>query len=113
LPNCRACAPHHVPSARQDLGFVAAEYDQQLTVALEYLMEEDAAANRPFVAALVISKAQGGLPALGFFGYARRLGRFNGDPAGPEVAEYHATEFDAAVNFWGLTNEPLEQDNFG
>ena len=38
-------------------------------------MEEDAEADRPFIAALTISKARGGLPAPGFFGCDRRLGR--------------------------------------
>jgi hypothetical protein len=32
----------------------------QITVALELLMEEDAEAGRPFIAALVISKTRGG-----------------------------------------------------
>ena len=50
----------------------------QVTEALERLMEEDAAADRPFIAALAISKARGGLPAPGFFDCARRLGRFAG-----------------------------------
>ena len=36
----------------------------QITVALERLMREDAEAGRPFIAALVISKARGGLPAM-------------------------------------------------
>jgi hypothetical protein len=45
-------------------------------------MEEDAAADRPFIAALVISRVRGGLPAPGFFNCARRLGRFAGDPEG-------------------------------
>ena len=39
----------------------------QVTEALEYLMEEDLTANRPFIAALAISKARGSLPAPGFF----------------------------------------------
>ena len=38
-----------------------------VTEALERLLEEDAAANRPFIAALAISKVRGGLPAPGFF----------------------------------------------
>jgi hypothetical protein len=37
-------------------------------------MGEDAAVDRPFIAALAISKARGGLPAPGFFDSARRLG---------------------------------------
>ena len=52
----------------------------RVTEALERLMEEDAAADRLFIAALAISKARGGLPAPGFFDFARRLGRFAGDP---------------------------------
>jgi len=45
----------------------------QLTVALEYLIEEDVAAARPLIATLVVSRAQRGLPALGFFDCARRF----------------------------------------
>jgi hypothetical protein len=37
----------------------------QVMEALERLMEEDAAADRPFIAALAISKARGGLPGPG------------------------------------------------
>jgi hypothetical protein len=73
----------------------------QITVALERLMEEDAEAGRPFIAALVLSKARGGLPAMGFFDCARRLGRFAGDPNGVEARPFHATELNAALKFWG------------
>ena len=49
----------------------------RVTEALERLMEEDAAADRPFIAALAISKARGGLPGPGFFvrGRSGRSGR--------------------------------------
>ena len=80
----------------------------QVAVALERLMAEDAAANRPFIAALVISKARGGLPAPGFFDFVRRLGRFAGDPAGPEAWAFHAQEFNAAVGFWAASGSPGE-----
>src|SRR5256886_14866641 len=59
------------------------------------LMEEDAAADRPFIAALAISKARGGLPELGFFDCARRLGRFSGDPDGQAAWSFHAAELNA------------------
>jgi hypothetical protein len=36
----------------------------QVTEALERLMDEDAAAHRPFIAALAIGKARGGLPEV-------------------------------------------------
>lgn len=72
----------------------------QLTVALERLIEEDAAAARPLIAALVISKARSGLPAPGFFECAKRVGRFQGDPLGPEPQAFYETEFNNAVEFW-------------
>jgi hypothetical protein len=73
----------------------------QITVGLERLMEEDAGAGRPFIAALVVSKARGGLPAMGFFDCARRLGRFAGDPNEVEARSFHAAELNAALKFWG------------
>lgn len=82
----------------------------QLTVALECLMEEDAAAARPLIAALVVSKARGGLPAPGFFDCARRVGRFDSDPSGPEASAFYAAEFNAAVEFWRAAAEVVELD---
>jgi hypothetical protein len=72
-----------------------------ITVALERLMEEDAEAGRSFIAALVVSKAGGGLPAVGFFDCARRLDRFTDDSNGVEARSFHATELNAAQNSWG------------
>jgi hypothetical protein len=70
----------------------------RVTEALERLMEEDAAADRPFIAALAISKARGGLPAPGFFDCARRLGRFAGDP---DAWSFHAAQLNAVFARWG------------
>src|SRR5258708_25659353 len=65
----------------------------RVTEALERLMEEDAAADRPFIAALAISKTRGGLPAPGFFDCARRLGRF---PDGHDARPFHAPQLNSA-----------------
>jgi hypothetical protein len=46
----------------------------QVTDALARLMEEDAAADRPFIAALAVSKTRGGLPTPGFFDCGGLLG---------------------------------------
>lgn len=73
----------------------------QITAALERLMEEDAETGRPFIAALAVSRARGGLPAAGFFECARCLGRFTGDANGAEAQSFHATELNAALKFWG------------
>ena len=73
----------------------------RVTEALERLMEEDAAADRPFIAALAISKTRGGLPGPGFFDCARRLGRFAGDPNGQDVKTFHTAELNAVFARWG------------
>ena len=70
----------------------------RVTEALERLMEEDAAADRPFIAALAISKTRGGLPAPGFFDYAERLGRF---ADGQDARTFHAAELNAVFARWG------------
>ena len=72
----------------------------RVTKALEQLMAEDAAAGRPFIAAVVISKGRGGLPAPGFFECATRLGRFAADATEPDAWVFHAAEFNAAIAFW-------------
>jgi hypothetical protein len=60
----------------------------QIRVALERLMEEDAEAGRPFIAALVVNKA--------VFDCARRLGRFTYAPNGVEARSFHAIELNSA-----------------
>ena len=72
----------------------------QVTEALERLMEEDAAADRPFIAALAISKMRGGLPAPGFFDCARRLGRFAGDADSQDAWSFHAAELNSVFARW-------------
>ena len=60
----------------------------RLTAALERLMAEDAAAGRPFRAALCRARVGNGLPAPGFFDAAERLHRFDGtDPESFVAAE--------------------------
>jgi hypothetical protein len=79
----------------------------QVTQALEHLMGEDAANGRPFIAALVISRARSGLPGPGFFDVAQQVGRFDGDLSGPEpAAAFHGAEFAAAVTFWSSGEIP-------
>lgn len=73
----------------------------RLAAALEYTMREDADARQPFIAALVVSRIRDGLPAPGFFDCARRLGRFAGDPTGPDIRAFHVAELEAAMRAWG------------
>lgn len=70
----------------------------QLTTALEALMRADAAANRPFIAALVVSRRPPHLPGRGFFECAAALGRFSGDQA--EAPRFHASELARAQQYW-------------
>jgi len=73
----------------------------RVATALERLIEEDAAAGRPLLAALVVSRTGSGLPAPGFFDCAERCGRFAGDAAGPEAAAFHARELEAVLALHG------------
>ena len=82
----------------------------RVTEALERLMEEDAAADRPFIAALAISKARGGLPAPGFFDCARRLGRFAGNPDGQDAWSFHAAELNAVLARWAVRATTNNED---
>ena len=77
----------------------------QVTDALEHLMEEDAAARRPFIAALAVSGTLGDLPRRGFFDCASRLGRFDGDPDGQDARPYHANELNSAFAYWGSAED--------
>jgi len=97
-------AKRQIPITYQDLAkalqILPPHSIQQVTEALERLMEEDAAADRPFIAALVISKARGGRPAPGFFDCARLLGRFAGDSDGQGAWSFHAAELNAVFARW-------------
>ena len=108
----RKVAEQRLPVTYQEvakaLGLRPPNTIHQVTEALEHLMTEDAATDRPFIAAIVISKARGGLPAPGFFDCAARLGRFDGDAAGPEAWAFHAAELNAMVAFWAASGSPDE-----
>jgi hypothetical protein len=108
----RTVAEQRLPVTYQEvakaLGLMPPNTIHQVTEALEHLMTEDAAADRPFIAAIVTSKARGGLPAPGFFDCAARLGRFDGDAAGPEAWAFHGAEFNAMVAFWAASGSPGE-----
>ncbi len=82
----------------------------QVTQGLEQIMAEDAAADLPFIAAMVISKWRGGLPAPGFFDCAARLGRFAGDATGPDARVFHAVEFNAVLALWAPTSDSRESE---
>lgn len=81
----------------QALGLEPPQTIHRLTVALERLMTEDAAAGRPLLAAVVVSRTREGLPAPGFFAHVRQLGRHDGPEKGPEAGAFHAAEL-AAVH---------------
>lgn len=85
-------APERLPLAYGDL---AGALDvrpphavRRVARALEVTMREDAAAGRPFIAALVVGRARGGIPAAGFYELAAALGR---KPAsGESQRDFHA-----------------------
>jgi hypothetical protein len=73
----------------------------RLGEALEALMKDDVAADRPMLAALCVSKLRPGIPARGFFLAAEVLGVFSGDPTGAEARAFHADELQRVLAFYG------------
>ncbi len=72
------------------LGLWAPGSIRKVTRALEVTMREDAEAEKPFIAARVVSKGQAGLPGEGFFALARALAR--GPRPGESAQAFHARE---------------------
>jgi hypothetical protein len=91
-PLARMGATLSYRQAAEAMGLGPPRAIHRLTSALERLMAEDAAAGRPFLAAVVVSPRRGFLPAPGFFEAAARLGR--GVAPGEEAA-FHAAELRA------------------
>ena len=69
-------------------GLTGSHRIHRLTVWLEQTMAEDHRCGRPIRAAVVISKARGGLPAPGFFSVAEQLGLSFSEP--DLITGYHA-----------------------
>jgi hypothetical protein len=82
----------------QRLGLKPPQTIHRLTQALEVLMEEDAAAGRPMLAALCTSKARPFLPAPGFFCKAELLGLYREDQ---DAHAFHAGELRRVLSFYG------------
>lgn len=91
--------PAQVPITYRDLaaglGLRPPYTIHRLALALEATMDADAAAGRPLIAALVVSRTGAGLPQEGFFDRAAALGRL--PAARDEAVAAYRLEFDAAV----------------
>ena len=81
----------------------------RVTEALEKLMEDDVAADRPMLAALCVSRMQPGIPARGFFLAAKALGVFSGEPLGPEAQAFHARELQRVISFYRTDSQRKDQ----
>ncbi|WP_404375419.1 hypothetical protein [Vreelandella aquamarina] len=77
------------------LGLTPPRTIARVAQALEQLMEEDVAAGRPMIAALVVSRRGDALPASGFFEKAVALGRFPSETS--EHKARYADERDQAL----------------
>jgi hypothetical protein len=88
----RIDAPVSYAQAAEALGLAPPGRIRRLGALLERLMEEDARAGRPFLAAFVVSPRRGWTPAPGFFETAARLGRWDGPAEGPDAAAFAEAE---------------------
>ncbi len=77
----------------RDLGLTGPGTIARLTQALEALMEDDAAQNAPFRAAILSGRLARNLPAIGFFDKAAALGRYKGEDPATYVAQERARLF--------------------
>lgn len=82
------------------LGLTPPQTIHRITQVLEVLMAEDAAAGRPLLAALCVSRLQQRLPARGFFVTAEILGAFTGDPEGVEARVFHEKELQNVLDYY-------------
>ena len=91
-----ARAPNQAPvtygALARALGLWAPGSVRKITRALETTMREDAAADRPFIAARAVSRGQGSLPGKGFFELARSLSR--GPHNGESDQDFYDSECD-------------------
>jgi hypothetical protein len=76
----------------------------RITEALESLMQDDVAADRPILSALCVSRTRTGIPQPGFFLAAQTLGVFSGDPTGPEAIAFHARELQRVFSLYGTSH---------
>ncbi|WP_200957784.1 hypothetical protein [Mesorhizobium sp. Root157] len=87
------------------LGLMPPQTILQLTGLLEVLMAEDAAADRPLLAALCVGRLRRNLPAPGFFVTAGMLGLFMGDPEGPEARDFHDRELAGVFSMYRRSHD--------
>jgi hypothetical protein len=80
------------------LGLKPPQTIHRVAEALERLMDGDAAAGRPLLAALCTSKARPGLPGPGFFLKAQALGLFSEDL---DERAFHAGQLRRTILFYG------------
>jgi Fe-S cluster biogenesis protein NfuA len=83
-------APVSYGKLARSFGLWAPGSIRRITRALEITMREDAAANRPFIAARAVSRGTERLPGRGFFDLARDLDR--GPRPGEDERDFHARE---------------------
>ena len=95
----------------QRLGLEPPHTIHRVTEALEWLMEDDVAADRPILSAICVSKTRPGIPGHGFFVAAQGLGVYSGDPSGPQAHAFHTRELQRALSFYGtLRDDSQDRD---
>ena len=95
----------------QRLGLEPPHTIHRVTEALEWLMEDDVAADRPILSAICVSKTSPGIPGRGFFVAAQGLGIYSGDPSGPQAHAFHTHELQRALSFYGtLRDDSQDRD---
>ena len=107
MDQARTGTPTTYKELADRLGLEPPQTIHRVGEALESIMEDDVAANRPMLSALCVSKTLSGIPGRGFFSKAQVLGVFSGDPTGPEARAFHADELRRALSYYGSKHPHL------
>jgi hypothetical protein len=75
-----------------EIGIVTAPVIATCVKILEELMKQDARAQRPMLAALVVQQGEAGIPRLGFYQLLKELQLFFGEMQGEDAVCWHKME---------------------
>lgn len=99
----RAAARETVPyeALAREIGVQPPHRIHRLTLALEAMTRDDVAFGRPPLAALAVSKGEGGVPGRGFFQLLRDLGLHDGPDRGDAARARHERLLTEVAAYWG------------
>jgi hypothetical protein len=101
LPRAAAGETVTYEALAREIGVQPPHRIHRLTLALEAMTRDDVAFGRPPLAALAVSKGEGGVPGRGYFQLLRELGLHDGPDRGEAARARHAVLLGEVAAYWG------------